>query len=63
MKHYFQTPNPDLSTIHKRLVMWFKEHEFDVNSAESDGEYLIQARKSGALRTLTGMNQAFKIKV
>ncbi|MBY0512522.1 MAG: SHOCT domain-containing protein [Gemmataceae bacterium] len=63
MKHYFQTPNPDLATIQKKLVMWFKEHEFDVNAAEADGEYLIQARKTGTFRALTGTNQAFKVKL
>ena len=63
MKHYFQTPNPDLATIHKKMVLWFKEHEFDVNAAEADGEYLIQAQKKGTFRALTGTNQAFKVKL
>lgn len=63
MKHNFQTPNPDLAAIQKKLVLWFKEHEFDVSAAEADGEHLIQARKTGTFRALTGTNQAFKVKL
>jgi len=63
MKHYFQTQRPDLPAIQKRLVMFFKEREFEVNAAEADGEYLLQAKKTGTWRTLTGTNQAFKIKL
>ena len=63
VQHYFQTPNPDLAAIQKRLVFWFKEHEYEVDSAETDGVCLVQARKTGKLRTLTGTNIAFKIRV
>jgi len=63
MKHYFQTEKPDLAVIQKRLLFWFKEHEYEVDSAEDDGYYLIQAKKTGKLRTLTGTNIAFQIKL
>lgn len=63
VKHYFQTPNPDLGAVQKRLVFWFKEREYEVDSGEADGIYLIQARKTGKLRTLAGMNIAFKIRL
>lgn len=63
VKHYFQTPNPDLASIQKRLAFWFKQHEYEVDSADDDGVYLIQARKTGKLRTLTGTNIAFKIRL
>lgn len=63
VKHYFQTPNPDLATVQKRLVFWFKEREYEVNSAEADDDCLIQARKTGKLRALTGTNIAFKIRL
>jgi len=42
-------------------VFWFKEHEYEVDSVESDERWLIQARKTGKLRTLMGTNIAFKI--
>ncbi len=63
VKHYFQTPDPDLAVVQKRLVFWFKEREYEVDSGEADGIYLIQSRKTGKLRTLTGMNIAFKIRL
>lgn len=63
VQHYFQTPNPDLAAIQKRLVFWFKEHEYEVDSAETDGVFLVQARKTGKFRTLTGTNIAFKIRI
>lgn len=60
-KYYFQTPSPDLETISKRLVVWFKQHEYEVDSTKDDQCYLVQAKKTGSLRTLTGTNIAFKI--
>ena len=60
-KYYFQTPSPDLDAISKRLVIWFKQNEYEVDSAKDDHCYLVQARKVGNLRTLTGTNIAFKI--
>lgn len=60
-KYYFQTPSPDLDAITKRLVLWFKQNEYDVDSTKDDHSYFIQAKKTGSLRTLTGTNVAFKI--
>jgi len=60
---YFQTPNPDLVAVQKRLVVWFKQHEFEVDSADSDGEYIIQARKGGNMRAFLGTSQAFMVKL
>lgn len=62
-KYYFQTPNPDLKTIAKRLVLWFKQSEYDVQYAEDDAVQLIQAKKTGTFRTLTGTNIAFTLKL
>ncbi len=62
-KHYFLAGNTDLSTIQKRLVFWFKEREYEIDYTEAEGVYLIQAKKSSKLRTLTGTNIAFKIKL
>ena len=62
-KYYFQTPNPDLRTISKRLVLWFKQNEYDVESVEDDSVWLIQAKKTGTFRTLTGTNIAFTLKL
>ncbi len=63
VKHYFQTPNPDLAATTKRLVFWFKQNEYEVDSADDDGVYMIQARKTGKMRTLLGTNIAFKIRL
>jgi hypothetical protein len=60
-KYYFQTQSPDLAAIAKRLVVWFKQHEYDVDVSQDDKDHFIQAKKTGSLRTLTGTNIAFKI--
>jgi len=60
-KYYFQTPSPNLEAIAKRLVVWFKQHEYEVDSTKDDQCYFVQAKKTGSLRTLTGTNIAFKI--
>ena len=62
-QHYFQTPNYDLADIQNKLVFWFKEHEYKVDMADDNGIYLVQGQKTGKLRTLTGTNLAFKIKL
>ncbi|MEM9272567.1 MAG: SHOCT domain-containing protein [Cyanobacteria bacterium P01_F01_bin.143] len=61
--NYFITENKDLSNLYRKLILWFKERQYLVESAETGNEYLIQAKKTGTLRTLTGTNQAFKIKI
>jgi len=62
-KYYFQTPKPDLKTISKRLVLWFKQNQYDVEAVEDDNIQLIQAKKTGTFRTLTGTNIAFTVKL
>jgi hypothetical protein len=62
-KYYFQTQKPDLATISKRLVLWFKQNEYDVESVEDDSMWLIQAKKTSTFRTLTGTNIAFTLKL
>lgn len=62
-KYYFQTPNPDLPAITKRLVLWFKQNHYDVDSVDDDMACLIQAKKTGNIRTLTGTNVAFTLKL
>jgi hypothetical protein len=62
-KYYFQTSNPDLGAIAKRLVVWFKQNEYEVASVEDDAVWLIQAKKTGTFRTLTGTNIAFNVKL
>ncbi len=61
--NYFISQDRDLSNLYKKLILWFKEKQYLVDSAENDNEYLIQAKKTATLRTLTGTNQAFKIKI
>jgi hypothetical protein len=62
-KHYFEAKEQNIGTIKQRLVLWFKEREYEVNHTEAEGIYLIQSKKTGTLRTLTGTNLAFKIKL
>lgn len=61
--NYFITQDKDLSNLYRQLIIWFKEKQYLVDSAEKENEYLIQAKKTGTIRTLTGTNQAFKIKI
>ena len=61
--NYFISQEKDLSNLYKKLIVWFKERQYIVDSVENENEYLIQAKKTGAIRTLTGTNQAFKIKI
>lgn len=61
--HYFQVTNIVLEDLVKGIVMWFKEREYTVDSADAHGEYMIQAKKVGKIRTLLGTNSAFLIKL
>jgi len=62
-KHYFSAQNFSLADVSKKLVMFFKERDFEVEDAEGDGVHLIQAKKTSGWRTLVGANQAFKIRL
>lgn len=63
-KNYFIADNKNaLVTIHQQIIFWFKERQYDVDHTTTEGVYLIQAKKTGTLRTLTGTNLAFKVKL
>ena len=61
--NYFIANEDNLDSLYKKLILWFKEKQYVVDAVENNDEYLIQARKTGTFRTLTGTNQAFKIKI
>ena len=61
--NYFIANEESLDNLYKKLILWFKERQYVVDAVENDDEYLIQAKKTGTFRTLTGTNQAFKIKI
>ena len=61
--NYFISQEKDLSNLYQQLILWFKEKQYLVDSVEYKNEYLIQAKKTGTFRTLTGTNQAFKVKI
>ncbi|MGF1541418.1 MAG: SHOCT domain-containing protein [Pleurocapsa sp.] len=61
--HYFIANNIDLNTVYQKLLLWFKTRQYEVDGVENQGEYLIQARKTGLIRTFTGTNMAFKVRI
>ncbi len=61
--YYLTGNNIDLNTIYQQLLIWFKTRQYEVDGVENQGEYLIQARKTGLIRTFTGTNMAFKVKI
>lgn len=61
--NYFIANEENLDNLYKKLILWFKERQYIVDAVENDDEYLIQAKKTGTFRTLTGTNQAFKVKI
>ena len=61
--YYFIANNTDLNTIYQKLLLWFKVRQYEVEGVENQGEYLIQAKKTGIIRTFTGTNMAFKVKI
>jgi hypothetical protein len=63
-KHQYVAPKVSLPGISKRLEMYFLARAYEVMTAEKEGAYFIQARKRiNVLRTATGTNQAFNIKL
>ncbi|WP_071518050.1 SHOCT domain-containing protein [Geitlerinema sp. PCC 9228] len=63
-RNYFSSPNSEATaSAYRSILLWFKERQYHVDSTEADGVYLIQAAKSGTLRTLFGANLAFKVKI
>ena len=61
--HYFIANNEDLNTVYQKLLLWFKLRQYEVEGKESPDEYFIQARKTGLIRTFTGTNLAFKVRI
>lgn len=61
--NYFIAKNLDLNTVYQQLILWFKARQYEVNGKEKQDEYYIQARKTSLLRTFTGTNLAFKVRI
>ncbi|WP_330204200.1 SHOCT domain-containing protein [Cyanobacterium sp. DS4] len=63
-KNYFiLNSNQDLEKAYQAIILWFKGQLYEVEGIKQDTCYLIQARKTGTIRTLLGSNLAFKIKI
>ena len=63
-KNYFVSNNQqDLSSIYRKLILWFKEKQYELDNTEAEGNYFIQAKKTGKIRTLFGTNSAFQVKI
>ncbi len=63
-KNYFiLNSNQDLEKAYQAIILWFKGQLYQVEGGKQDTCYLIQARKTGTIRTLLGTNLAFKIKI
>ncbi len=63
-KNYFvYRTNQDLERIYRAIIVWFKAKQYEVEGIEKQNIYLIQARKTGTIRTLLGTNLAFKIQI
>jgi Short C-terminal domain len=63
-KSYFiRNSSQDLEKVYKAIILWFKDKQYEVEGTEKTGIYLIQARKTGTIRTLLGSNLAFKIEI
>jgi hypothetical protein len=61
--HYFIANNITLNTVYQKLLLWFKTRQYEVDGIENQGEYFIQAKKTGLVRTFTGTNMAFKVRI
>jgi hypothetical protein len=53
----------DLKHVAEEVKLWFAGNSFEVQTADSDGVYVIQARKASGVRTFFGTNQAFTVKI
>jgi hypothetical protein len=61
--YFFYENNQDLERIYRAIIVWFKAKQYEVEGIEKQNIYLIQARKTGTIRTLLGTNLAFKIQI
>jgi len=63
-KHYFVATEQDtLSRVYREITLWFKNKEYEVESTQTGDVYLVQAKKTGFLRTLSGTNLAFRVNI
>lgn len=61
--YFISRSNQDLEKVYKATILWFKGKLYEVEGTEKQGIYLIQAKKTGTIRTLLGTNLAFKIQI
>ncbi|MDR9401988.1 MAG: SHOCT domain-containing protein [Halothece sp. Uz-M2-17] len=63
-KHYFVAIAPDtLNKVYRQVILWFKDKEYEVEGTQTGDVYLVQAQKTGWLRTVFGTNLAFKVNI
>lgn len=63
-KNYFiLQSSQDLDKAYRGIILWFKGKFYEVEATKKDDIYLIQARKTGKVRTLLGANLAFHVKI
>ncbi|MFP4135358.1 MAG: SHOCT domain-containing protein [Halothece sp.] len=63
-KNYFIANDQEtLSKVYRDVILWFKDKEYEVDNAQTGDVYLVQAAKTGFLRTVFGTNLAFKVNI
>lgn len=63
-KNYFYlNSNRDLDLVYHEALLWFKGRQYEVQGILKNQVYVVQARKTGTIRTLLGTNVAFKLKI
>lgn len=63
-KNYFVLNyHRDLDKVYNDVILWFKGKQYQVEGVLKNGVYIVQARKSDAIRTILGTNIAFKVKI
>lgn len=58
---FYQTQDIDLQQIAQTLVSEFQAQEYEAQQAGTAEQVLIQLRKEGTLRAITGLNRALGI--
>ncbi|HIK37011.1 MAG TPA: SHOCT domain-containing protein [Geminocystis sp. M7585_C2015_104] len=63
-KSYFVLRNEkDLERAYEGIIVWFKGQGYEVQGLKQKDGYLVQARKTGVIRTLLGANLAFEVRI
>ena len=63
-KYYFVATEQDtIPRVYREITLWFKNKEYEVESTQTGEIYLVQAKKTGFLRTLSGTNLAFRVTI